>query len=154
MTTRYGILGWITLLSLVGSAQTSRASDFDTLLRAIPGDLPATIVVKNLSEFDAHVLRIVAHFDPRKARAGFVARLKAKLPFGNAVDLTKPVALCQVSTDNANETLMFVVVPNFEKKIERFESAMTRCSFVRAARSWSPRRRARRWPHSTPRRHP
>jgi len=117
-------VGLVCLLSVAVGVPTAGAADVETLLRAIPGDLPIAVVVKNLDEFDRNVVHVVARFDPERARKGFVAELKAKLPFGDRIDFTQPMALCQVSTDSPDESLIFVVVPDFEQKIRDIEGAI------------------------------
>jgi len=122
---RHGIGGLVCFLSVGVGVPRAGASDVETLLRAIPGDLPATIVVKNLDAFDRNVLRIVGRLDQRRAEAGgFVADLKARLPFGDRVDLTQPMAFCQVSTDSPDASVIFAVVPEFEAMIREMPNAV------------------------------
>lgn len=107
----------------VGSSAQGVSNDVATLLNAMPGDVPLSVVIPSAEEFDARLAEAMKAFDPNAESPGLVSQLKDNIKLADWIDFTKPVGLAQSEIGNDDSALVFAVVPGFGEKAKGLESA-------------------------------
>lgn len=104
-------------------AALAGAADVEAVLRLMPADADAAIVVVDFEKLDKTLGAVVKGIKPDAPAPTILADLKRELGIADWIDFTKPVGMAQPTMGSGNQSTLWVVVPDFAEKVKTLATA-------------------------------
>lgn len=121
---RFVLIATLSLVTVL-PLHTIRAgtAEVEVVLRLMPADSPVSVVVVDFEKLDKTLGAVVKSIKSDAEPPEMLADLKEQLGIAEWIDFTKPVGMALPSLDSSNQSIFWVVVPNFVEKVKTVANA-------------------------------